>query len=104
MGLVEVLTETGPTLNTPKAWGRGWGSRGDRAATCVWNGHDVIGVQRLVRTLKYSRSKSGNPFCWARNGPHIVTYIMWWSEIRSVSVVPVGAIFKQRKRENGTTA
>lgn len=32
---VQILTQTVPNLNTPKAWGGGCGSRGDRAATCV---------------------------------------------------------------------
>lgn len=33
---LELLTPTMLISNTPKAWGGGWGSRGDSASTCVW--------------------------------------------------------------------
>lgn len=36
LGLVELLTRTVQNVNKLNAWGGGWGSRGDSAATCGW--------------------------------------------------------------------
>lgn len=36
LGLAELPPRTIPILNKHNAWDVSWGSRGDRAATCLW--------------------------------------------------------------------